>query len=743
MPVTDGHCAPWGEVVPRIVAESLVTVVDPLDSAFQWPAPAPPCSVAAALARSAPPPEDRDGDAPWLRERQRSTARRTTGVVRRHGGALLADPVGSGKTFVALAVAAALRGDAPAAVLAPAPLVPQWRSRAAQCAVPVEILSHVAVSRGRLPDAATRVVLIDESHHFRHPATRRYGHLARFLVGRRMLAITATPTVNRLEDLAHQLLLGVRDDALRSAGTPSLRRALRAGEAPHALGQLVIATPEGPDLPARKTHVLQWAGERSLDPPSWLGDLDALALSARGEIAALIRCVLLGAAASSPAALRAALGRYAGLLRHGMDAQRAGHAVDRAMIRRFTAEAPEQLLLWEMLPAEVGAGALPLEDLDRVLRTRDAIDLAAPDPKSETLASLLGDGTPTLVFANAVATVPYLRDRLTDVAPAWITGSHAGWRHVRVPREQVLSWFRPGAPDVAPRILISSDVAAEGLDLQRASRVIHYDLPWTAMRLAQREGRSRRLGTTHSSVEVVRLEPPAWLERRLRIGATLQRKGLLGRRTGVEGEDSPWRWRHDLATRWDGIDGRCGVATIPGPRDEALVGLTIVLDDEEGGTTVLAIVDRNGEWTESPERVSGFLECARHAHPIESLEIDREGWVRAMRPLVRAVLRGATEGKWSDLRQAPEARALMGRAQQSARRAGRERDLIALVRWERLLAFAARGHTAGEALEVSELLGLDDTALARKDLGPRDARAEGGVVRIRVVGVLISRSRGA
>ncbi|MBI3746094.1 MAG: hypothetical protein HY264_06140 [Chloroflexi bacterium] len=42
--------------------------------------------------------------------------------------------------------------------------------------------------------------------------------------------------------------------------------------------------------------------------------------------------------------------------------------------------------------------------------------------------------------------------------------------------------------------LLASDVAAEGLNLQRAGRIVHYDLPWTAVRLEQRDGRALRQG---------------------------------------------------------------------------------------------------------------------------------------------------------------------------------------------------------------------------------------------------------
>ena len=716
------------------MAEALVPVLEPLTTALAWPPRGALTAVAAALAQAAPPAPDDDGDAPWLRADQRLTARRLVGTMKRHGGALLADPVGSGKTFVALAVARALRGESPVAVVVPAPLVPQWRRRAEECGVPVEVISHTAVSRGRSPDPGTSLVVIDESHHFRHPDTRRYAHLSRFLVGRRVLCVTATPVVNRLEDLADQLLLGVRDDALRGGGTISLRRALRNGESIPTLGELVVATPTPTLMPVRNERETRWDGAQHPDTPSWVSALDRLMLSPRGAIAALVRCVLLSAAASSPAALRAALGRYALLLRHAGEAQRAGMPIDRRMIRQFTAEAPEQLLLWELLPVVAGGSPLPLDDLEGVERLRATIDLTDPDPKAATLSRLLSDGTPTLVFANAVATVPYLRDRLIGVAPAWITGVRAGWRHIHVPREQVLDWFRPGAPEVSPWVLLSSDVAAEGLDLQRAARVVHYDLPWTPMRLAQREGRSRRLGGHHTEVEVITLRPPPWLERRLRIGATLQRKALLGRRVGLEGDDSPWRWRHDLAAEWASGVGTWGVAAMSGEREELLVGLQVGPDDMGAWPTALVIIDADGGWTESGLAVGAFLTRVRSGSPTKLEYADQERWRARIAPFARVLLRRVTESAWAGGPQTPESRALIARAQAFVGQAGRARDATALRRAEELLQFAARGHTAGEELLVEELVAADDPTLARQEIGPLTTGA--GIRTIKVLGAI-------
>ena len=44
------------------------------------------------------------------------------------------------------------------------------------------------------------------------------------------------------------------------------------------------------------------------------------------------------------------------------------------------------------------------------------------------------------------------------------------------------------------RVLIATDVLSEGQNLQDASIVVNYDLPWAIIRLIQRAGRVDRIG---------------------------------------------------------------------------------------------------------------------------------------------------------------------------------------------------------------------------------------------------------
>ena len=51
-------------------------------------------------------------------------------------------------------------------------------------------------------------------------------------------------------------------------------------------------------------------------------------------------------------------------------------------------------------------------------------------------------------------------------------------------------------PDV--KVLIATDAAGEGINLQRAHLMVNYDLPWNPNRIEQRLGRIHRIGQQES-----------------------------------------------------------------------------------------------------------------------------------------------------------------------------------------------------------------------------------------------------
>jgi len=73
-------------------------------------------------------------------------------------------------------------------------------------------------------------------------------------------------------------------------------------------------------------------------------------------------------------------------------------------------------------------------------------------------------------------------------------------------------------------ILVTTDVLAEGVNLQQAGRMVNFDLPWNPMKLVQRHGRIDRIGSPHKRVFIDCFFPAENLDRLLGLEATLQRK---------------------------------------------------------------------------------------------------------------------------------------------------------------------------------------------------------------------------
>jgi len=711
--------------------------------------------VARVLARSMRPAEAAVCPPAWLLPGQVRSFRRALAALERYGGALLADPVGSGKTYVALAVAAILQRQRPGACLVPAPLAAQWRAVAEHLAVRVEVGTHQRASRGTLPQGTAGLVIIDESHHYRNPLTRRYAFTAPWLLGRPVLLLSATPVVNRLDDLAHQLLLGVRDDALLADGMVSLRAALAAGGETSALGQLVVEETASPGpRPARRAVMSAASLEEDALAVRGLDSLARLELSRDPATAALVRGVLQRALASSPAALAGALRRYRALLLHARDACRVGRVLTRAELREFAGELDGQLVMWELCANGRGQVELALDDLTEVdgVLAAAAAAAAAADPKVERLRSVLADGRPTVVFSTRRETVRHLRDQLQPPPIAWCTGERAGLGPSPAPRSVVLGWFRehePAAQGIAaPRCLVVTDVAAEGLDLRRAARVVHYDLPWTPMRLEQREGRAIRLGSAHELIETIRFLPPPTLDAVLGTNDRLDRKAALPARVGLgAGGAGLWRWRATLADRLASAatsdDSPAGItARVRGAADPGLLAGYELL--ARAGSRILPLsavvgcLSPDGRWNEhEPVVRSRLLEAARSEH----LAVPAAGAVRSALDRLTGPIRDrlalAGARRWTVADPDPWARRLAARLSELIRGAARQRDQTMLARGERALAFAAGGHTAGEALLVRGLADASPEELGRwlaRLPAPTERR---DVIEVRLTGLVL------
>ena len=124
------------------------------------------------------------------------------------------------------------------------------------------------------------------------------------------------------------------------------------------------------------------------------------------------------------------------------------------------------------------------------------------DRKWEELSKILQSDSPEmflpggrrrkmLIFTEHKDTLDYLRKRIANVLgnPAAVIEIHGGTR--REDRLRAQEEFRQN-PDVV--ILVATDAAGEGVNLQVANLMVNYDLPWNPNRIEQRFGRIHRIG---------------------------------------------------------------------------------------------------------------------------------------------------------------------------------------------------------------------------------------------------------
>lgn len=145
------------------------------------------------------------------------------------------------------------------------------------------------------------------------------------------------------------------------------------------------------------------------------------------------------------------------------------------------------------------------------------------DPKLEHVIGRLKQDSllqnKVIIFSEAADTVSYLQEQLEQHFPKQVmafTGAGGRWRGQNYgkasARELIVSHFDPSysTEQVASddiRLLVTSDVLAEGINLHRANVVINYDLPWNPTRVLQRVGRVNRVGTQHDTVYVYNIFP--------------------------------------------------------------------------------------------------------------------------------------------------------------------------------------------------------------------------------------------
>lgn len=170
-----------------------------------------------------------------------------------------------------------------------------------------------------------------------------------------------------------------------------------------------------------------------------------------------------------------------------------------------------------------------VEELAQIAADADAEGITETGEQSKR------DKRKTLLFTYYTATADYLHEALkvaiaSDPRLAAFRGRHtvvSGADRGEV--TNIITGFAPqtagtGIEDDVYDLIVTTDVLAEGVNLQQARNIINYDLPWNPMRLVQRHGRIDRIGSPHREVFLRCFFPDADLDAILALEERLQRK---------------------------------------------------------------------------------------------------------------------------------------------------------------------------------------------------------------------------
>ena len=174
--------------------------------------------------------------------------------------------------------------------------------------------------------------------------------------------------------------------------------------------------------------------------------------------------------------------------------------------------------LKDMIPAEENDGKIDAL-IDALTRARKETKVGTPG---------LGEIKQLLIFTQYKDTARYIAARLTKPELADVVGRVELVDGDTSPerRAELTSYFDPAgtsalddhaAAEKPPRILVSTDVLAEGHNLQLAQAIVNFDLHFNPQVAVQRAGRVDRLNSPHDKVWLVSMLPPDDLEEHMRL----------------------------------------------------------------------------------------------------------------------------------------------------------------------------------------------------------------------------------
>lgn len=584
---------------------------------------------------------------------QKHGVERTMRLIDENGGAIVADEVGLGKTFIAGEILDKYREHGQRTLLiCPAALRDStWSDFIHEHQLYCECYSYHELANDhqlnlegdqiclKRDKDEYQLIIIDEAHNYRNPDTPARAQILRTLMfGRRkeLLLLTATPVNNSLWDLHTLLSYFVRQDGVfAEQGILSMRerfkQAMRQDPAdlsPDILYPIIDATTVKRTRQFVKKHysgdTIVFGGEKipivfpepipitvrydmeagaenllekvfdALDPDEGtltfvrygMGNyqltVDEDEVASSMAAIGLLRSSLLKRFESSSRAFGITVSRIREQYLICLDALAQGRVITTEFLAEISGD--DEIVLEELLKQEseltLDAKLFDVDKLEPALRADlvvldELIEAAneitmAVDPKLEALREQLekiveqaeeeatdkideSDKRKVLIFSFFADTVDWVYDFLLAEIQrnpklaslkgriAKVSSKDTQADFADATREEVVYGFAPvsmGKPELDNLydVLVTTDVLAEGVNLQQCRHIINYDLPWNPMRLVQRHGRIDRIGSKHKRVFLRSIFPDAQLDDLLKLEQRILDKIAMAAATiGVQG----------------------------------------------------------------------------------------------------------------------------------------------------------------------------------------------------------------
>ena len=503
--------------------------------------------------------------------------------LQKYNGVFISDVPGLGKTYIGAALLSHLETEGKTAiVISPPRLVEYWR----------EVLSEFGAAKAKVFSAGKleeilenerflkrKVVLVDESHHFRNPDTKRYRDLQTICQGKQVILISATPQNLSIWDIYWQIKLFTPYEANHNFRIYPIElkkyfEACEKGKAniedliseifirrtrsdikeyypdekivfperkgPYRVDYSIDEVYEGGlyqrlkelinELTYARYNLGKYAKSEKFDPD----ELQRLKV-AWVNLQRLVKINLYRRLESSVQAFRDSVNTHLRIHRGFKEILIKENKVwvgDIDKLEEFIQRLEnDEEIEWkekenfyevekfniEELKSDLEKDIKILDDMQKLVENISPED----DDKLQKLIEILKKepikGKKVIIFSCFESTVRYLYENLKNEFEKVDFVAGGGKILTKIKRFAPKANHAKIKPEEEINILIATEILSEGLNLQDAQVVINYELHWNPVRIIQRIGRIDRVGSEHSEIYVYNFFPETSAEKEIKV----------------------------------------------------------------------------------------------------------------------------------------------------------------------------------------------------------------------------------